>query len=59
MRTMQATERDGQLTWYTSGYSGSGGGNCVQVARDSRRDPRGGPAALELENQLNKPAPGR
>ncbi|MFI6288089.1 DUF397 domain-containing protein [Streptomyces sp. NPDC051018] len=29
---MQATELGGELKWYTSSYSGSGGGNCVEVA---------------------------
>ncbi|MGW4027918.1 DUF397 domain-containing protein [Streptomyces sp. NPDC004838] len=49
MKMMQATERDEQLRWHKSSYSGSGGGNCVEVAagadvihiRDSKN--HGGP----------------
>ncbi|MFF3497302.1 DUF397 domain-containing protein [Streptomyces sp. NPDC002795] len=32
MNTEQATDDNGQLQWRKSSYSGTGGGDCVEVA---------------------------
>ncbi|MEO3976469.1 DUF397 domain-containing protein [Streptomyces sp. CAU 1734] len=35
MNTEQATELDATLKWFKSSYSGSGGGDCVEVAANA------------------------
>lgn len=59
MSVEQTVSRDGNLFWFTSSYSGSGGGDCVEVAagadavhvRDSKN--RQGPALTVPTHQWN------